>query len=123
MEFLKDDGFRKYLDVEIVEIKDGFASVRGKVRDEFLNFHKTAHGSYIISLADIAFAIAANSDGIKRFALSIKIDFIKPAYKGDELVAEARVIHKGKRISFYELSVKKNGDKIARGCAIAYRID
>ncbi|AGK60843.1 hypothetical protein Asulf_00834 [Archaeoglobus sulfaticallidus PM70-1] len=117
---LSKDKFREFLGVEILEISEGYAKVRGVVKEGYLNFHGTAHGSYLMSLADFAFAIAANSDNIRRAAISIKIDFYKPAYEGDELTAEARVVHGGKRIVFCELKVMRGNDIVAKGEAIAY---
>ena len=119
---LTEDKFRKFLGVEILEISKGYAKVKGIVREDYLNFHGTAHGSYIIALADFAFAIAANSDNMRRAAISIRMDFYKPAYEGDELVAEARVSH-GKRVVFCDLVVKRGGETIAKGNAIAYAFE
>lgn len=119
LEGLGKDGFREFLGAEIVEVSEGYAKVKGAVRREYLNFHGTAHGSYIMALADFAFALAANSDNIKRVAVSIKMDFYKPAYEGEELVAEAKVIH-GRKLVFCELKVMRGDDTIAKGEAIAY---
>lgn len=73
-EELSKDRFREFLGAEILEISERYAKVRGTVRKEYLNFHETAHGSYIMALADFAFALAANSDNIRRAAVSIRID-------------------------------------------------
>ena len=86
-EELRKDRFREFLGVEIVEISEGYAKVRGSARKEYLNFHGTAHGSYIMALADFAFALAANSDNVRRAAVSIRMDFYKPVYEGGELTA------------------------------------
>ncbi len=117
---LEDDRFRMFLGAEIVKVKRGYAKVKGIVRREYLNFHGIAHGSYIFSLADFAFAIAANSDGVKRVSISIRIDYYKPAHEGDELVAEAKVVHSTKRFAFCELKVLRGDELIARGDAIAF---
>lgn len=113
-EELSKDRFREFLGAEILEISERYAKVRGTVRKEYLNFHETAHGSYIMALADFAFALAANSDNIRRAAVSIRIDFYKPAYEGDELVAEAKIVH-GRKIVFCEDDVIAKGEEIAYG--------
>jgi len=118
-EELRKDRFREFLRAEILEISEGYARVKGIVRKEYLNFHGTAHGSYIMALADFAFALAANSDNIRRAAVSIRIDFYKPAYEGDELIAEAKIIH-GRKLVFCELKVMRGDNIIAKGEAIAY---
>ena len=121
-EGLRKDRFREFLGAEIVEVSEGYARVKGTVSKEYLNFHGTAHGSYIMALADFAFALAANSDNIRRAAVSIRMDFYKPAYEGDELIAEAKIIH-GRKIVFCELKVMRGDDIIAKGEAIAYGKD
>ena len=121
LEELSKDKFREFLGVEILEVCEGYAKVKGLVRREYLNFHGTAHGSYIMALADFAFALAANSDNVRRAAISIKMDFYKPACEGEELVAEAKIIH-GRKLVFCELKVMRGGDVIAKGEAIAYSL-
>ncbi len=116
------DNFRKFLKAEIIEVSDGYAKVKGVVKEEFLNFHGTAHGSYITALADFAFALAANSDNVERAAISIRMDFYRAAYKGDTLIAEAKIAH-GRKIVFCEIKVTRGREIIARGDAIAYAID
>lgn len=118
MEHLLSDQFRKLLGCEVEEIRDGYARVKGVVRDEFLNIHGVAHGGFIMALADFAFAISANTDA-KRVAVNISMNFYSPANKGDTLIAEAEKV-RGKRLGFYRLKVIKNGELIAEGSAIAY---
>lgn len=118
MERLLLDPFRKLLGCEVEEIRDGYARVRGVVRDEFLNIHGVAHGGFIMALADFAFAISANTDA-KRVAVKISMNFYSPANKGDLLIAEAEKV-KGKRLGFYRLKVFKDKELIAEGSAIAY---
>ena len=119
MEIL-NDRFRIFLDAKVLEFKPGFARVEGIVREEFTNFHGFCHGGYLISLADFALGLAANSDGVKRFAVSISMDFLTPAFVGDVLVAEAKVVKAGKRISFYEMVILRGNDVIAKERAIVY---
>ncbi len=115
-----DDRFRRFLGVEVVEFRPGFARVQGVVREEFTNVHGFCHGGYLISLADFALGIAANSGGVKRFAISLGMDFLSPAFVGDRLIAEAEAVREGRRISFYEMRIKRGEDLIAVGKAIVY---
>ncbi len=119
-EVLSNDRFRKFLNAEILEIGDGYARVEGVVREDYTNFHGTAHGSFITALADFALAIAGNSDNIRRMAITIKLDFLKPAYVRDKLVAEASRVGGGKKVAFFDLRVWRGDDLIAKGDAIVY---
>ncbi|MCS7144147.1 MAG: hotdog fold thioesterase [Archaeoglobaceae archaeon] len=118
MEFLLSDPFRKFLGCEVEEVREGYARVKGVVRDDFLNIYSVAHGGFIMALADFAFAISANTD-TKRVAVKISMNFYSPAEKGDLLTAEAEKV-KGKRLGFYRLRVFKGEEIIAEGSAIAY---
>ncbi len=118
--YILNDRFRKFLGVNVLEFKPGFAKVEGIVREEFTNFHGSAHGGFLISLADFALGLAANADGVKRFAISIDMDFIAPAFVGDKLVAEAKLVGGGKRISFYEIKILRGDEIIANGRAVVY---
>lgn len=120
LQFLKGDNFRQHLGVEIVELKEGYASVEGTVKEEYTNFHKTVHGSFLMAMADFALGMAANSDNVKRFAVTIKMDFYKPAYAGDKLMAESEKVHGGWRVGFYKNRVFKDGEVIAEGDAVSY---
>ncbi len=119
---LEADKFREFLGIEVLEVREGYARVKGVVGENNLNFHRTAHGSYIMALADAAFALAANSDGRERVALSIKVDFYKPAFEGEELIGEAEATKKG-RIMFCDLRITRNGELIAKGDAIAVAVE
>lgn len=119
-EALSNDRFRKFLNAEILEIGDGYARVRGVVKEDYTNVHGTAHGAFIVALADFALAIAGNSDNIRRMAITIKLDFLKPAYVGDRLVAEASRAGGGRKVVFFDLRVWRGKDLIAKGDAIVY---
>ncbi len=107
--------------IEVLEVREGFAKVRGKVRREFLNVHGTAHGAFIFALADTAFGLAVNYD-TSRLAINVNMNFIKPAFEGDELTAEAKIEGGGKRVKFCILKVFKGEELVAEGTAIAYAI-
>jgi len=115
-----EDPFREFLGVKVLECKPGFAKVEGVVREEFTNFLGFAHGGYLVSLADFALGVAANADGVKRFAISIGLDFVSPAEIGDRLIAEAELVGGGRRVSFYEMRILKEERIVAKGRAIVY---
>ncbi|RLI86395.1 MAG: thioesterase [Archaeoglobales archaeon] len=107
------------LGVEVLEVKEGYARVKGRVDERFLNVHGTAHGSFIFALADFAFELAVNYDS-PRIALNVNINFIKPAFAGDELIAEARIEGGGRRVKFCLLKVYRGDELIAEATAVSY---
>jgi len=114
---MEQDPFRRLLGAEIVEVRNGYAKLKATVKEEFLNFHGIAHGGFIMSLLDCAFAISANTDAM-RFAINMNVNFISPANLGDTIYVECEKI-KGRRTAFYRLRAFKNEEIIAEGTAIA----
>ena len=59
------------------------------VGEAMVNGHDIAHGGFIFTLADSAFALACNSRGRLTVAAGADITFVAAARLGDVLVAEA----------------------------------
>ena len=118
--FLEGDIFPGSMGVELVELKEGEATVAMEVRRDMTNFHGTVHGGAVFTLADTAFALACNSHGIPAVALSVTIDYFAPAQPGARLTATAVEIQKTKRTGNYHITVASgDGRRIAfvRGVA------
>jgi acyl-CoA thioesterase len=59
------------------------------VAASMVNGHDIAHGGFIFTLCDSAFAVACNARGSLTVAAGCDIDFIAPARRGDVLIARA----------------------------------
>ena len=64
------------------------------------------------TLADTAFAYACNSQGLAAVASAASIDFLRPAFAGDRLVATARVKQQGKLTGVYDIEIVNQQQKI-----------
>ena len=118
--FETGDLFPRSLGIELVELKPGRAVVAMTVTESMANFHGTAHGGALFTLADTAFALSCNSHGTPAVALSVTMDYMAPARPGDRLVAVAEEAQRTKRTGSYHITVTANGEtKIAffRGLA------
>ncbi len=78
------------LGIDIIAMDEGYAQMTMTVAPNMLNGHQTCHGGQLFSLADTAFAYACNSQGLAAVASAASIDFLRPAFAGDRLVATAR---------------------------------
>ena len=67
----------------------GPAVLEMPVRDDMVNGHGIAHGGFVFTLADSAFAFACNSRNQLTVAQACDIVFVAPAQRGDMLTAEA----------------------------------
>ena len=119
---IEQDLFARSLGIELLELDPGFAKCALTVRDEMKNFHGTAHGGVIFSLADAAFAAACNSYGQTTVALAMTVNFLDAVEPGTRLIAEANEESRGERIALYHLQVRdERGKMIASLHATAYR--
>lgn len=105
--------FEKYLNIEIIEAKNGYAKVAMPYRKDFTNPHGSIHGGAIVSLADTAMAIAVFSKYPQSSFYTVKLEakFKSPATRG-KIFAESTVIDKRKRFVFGKVRIKDSKDKL-----------
>lgn len=108
-----EDDASKGLGMEIVEIGPGFATLAMIVRPDMVNGQRIAHGGFIFTLADSAFAFACNSRNDRVVAAQGQITFIKPGKLGDRLVAQAREVIRGGRSGIYDVRVTARDTVVA----------
>jgi acyl-CoA thioesterase len=100
--------------VEIEEVREGYARIAMVVRADMLNGKAIAHGGMIFALADTAFAYACNSRNVNTVAQSATVVFVAPGREGDRLVAEAQEESQTGRSGVYAVKVRnQNGEIIA----------
>lgn len=118
---MAEDSFSKWLGVEVLEVKDGFAKIKMTVRGEMLNGHGVTHGGISFSLADSAFAFASNSHGQKAVSIETSINHIKPIFEGDELVATAQKESTSKSLGQYIVRVTRNNELVGLFKGLVFR--
>ena len=101
------------LGMEILAIGPGTATIAMTITETMVNGHATAHGGFIFTLADSAFAFACNSHGQTTVAAQCAITYIRPAHAGSRLLAEAREISRTGRSGITDVRVSCNGETIA----------
>jgi acyl-CoA thioesterase len=120
-EFFKNDRFASHSGVELIQVNPGQATARMTIQQSHLNGWNTAHGGAIFTLADFAFAAAANSHGTLAVAVNVSITFMKAARSGT-LTAEAREISANPKLASYTVEVRdEQQDLVAVFQGLAYR--
>jgi len=117
-----DDKASRTLGIEIEIPEPGSAVARMTVRDDMTNGFEICHGGLIFTLADTAFAFACNAYDDVTIAASGTVEFLRPAFVGDELRAIALEEHRGKRSGVYAVEVVNQRDEFValfRGRAVA----
>lgn len=115
------DRFARHVGIELVEAADGCAKAEMTVVDHHLNGVGLVNGAAIFSLADYAFAAAANSSDIDAVTVTMNVTFLHAAQQG-RLTAEAREIALSRRLGTYQINVwDEAGTQIAALQGTAYR--
>ena len=104
--FCRDNG------IYITEIREGYAEAVMDVDESKYNTNNVVQGGAIFTLADFAFAGAANSfEGTKCSSMNAVINFLRPG-KGSRLSARAQVVNRGKRTCLVETEVFDDAGKL-----------
>jgi acyl-CoA thioesterase len=109
----QDDDASRGLGMEILEVRAGYARLAMTIKPEMVNGQRIAHGGFIFTLADSAFAFACNSRNERVVAAQGSITFVKPGKLGDRLIATAREISLAGRSGIYDVSVSVDDTPIA----------
>ncbi|MET8642977.1 MULTISPECIES: hydroxyphenylacetyl-CoA thioesterase PaaI [unclassified Streptomyces] len=107
------DSASRGLGIELLEVGSGSAVVRMTVTPLMVNGHGIAHGGYVFTLADTAFACACNSHGPVTVASGADISFTAPAEEGDVLTAIAHERTRYGRSGIYDVTVLRGETVIA----------
>lgn len=102
------DCFSNFLGLEV--LAGDRVKVCGVVRPEYTNVAGTAHGGFLYTLADAAFALAVNSEGREGPAIATHMEYFRPAREGEALTADTTEVSVGKRLATYRIDVRRDTD-------------
>src|ERR1700744_6326025 len=79
----KEDDASKGLGMKLVEVSAGQATLSMTIAPHMVNGQRIAHGGFIFTLADSAFAFACNTYNERAVAAQGNITFVRSARLGD----------------------------------------
>jgi uncharacterized protein (TIGR00369 family) len=103
------------LGVEFLESGEGHSSVALQLTTRHLNSWNVAHGGIIMTLLDVAMAVAGSSldpgagGGV---TVEMKVSFLQPGAAGSRLVAHGHAFHRSKTMAFCEGEVVDNDGRL-----------
>jgi acyl-CoA thioesterase len=106
-----EDRASQSLGMRLVDVGPGTATLAMTVREDMVNGHGIAHGGFVFSLADSAFAFACNSHDERAVAYGCLITYLAPSRLGDEMVAVAVERSRSGRTGTYDVTVS-TGDQV-----------
>lgn len=104
-------GFARLLDLKVTAIEGGRVRVAMPTAGKE-NAHGTTHGGAIFAVADHAFGIAANLEGLDQIAISAYIQYFSVPAEGT-LEAVAYRVSETERTSLYAVEVYSGERRIA----------
>ncbi|MCJ7599472.1 MAG: hydroxyphenylacetyl-CoA thioesterase PaaI [Methyloceanibacter sp.] len=116
-----EDPFMKLLGLKAESEGPGQARVWGTVLPEHLNLHGTAHGGFLYTLADTAFALAANSHDVPAVALATHMEYLQAGKAGDQLEATATEVHLGRSTGLYRIEIRCGENLLATFTGTVFR--
>jgi len=117
---VQDEPFAKLLNIQLKDVKEGYALCEMEYTEQMDNIYGMAHGGAIFSLIDEAFEISSNSHGTIAVALNINVTYMRPPKKNTLLTAESREINRTRRTASYQITVKDENNLIASCQALVY---
>ena len=107
--------FIKELGVEFISAGDGRSVVALNLEPWHLNSWSVAHGGVIMSLLDVAMAVAGRSlsagagGGV---TVEMKTSFLQPARAGSRLIVSGLAYHRSTTMAFCEGEVRDGEDRL-----------
>ena len=95
----------------IDEVEDHYAKYSLKISENHRNAMGAVMGGVYFTLADFAFAVAANWQQTGTVSLNSDIAYLGSA-RGDRLTAEAFCVKNGRTTSYYRIEVKDAEDRL-----------
>lgn len=98
--------FIKEMEMELVELKEGYARGKIVIKEKHLNPMGTVHGGLLFGLADTVAGVAAMTSGYSVVTLSSSINYLNAAANTEYIEAFANVVKDGRTTSVYDCMIK-----------------
>jgi len=110
----------EFLGVEVVEIVKDHAVLSLSIKPELIQGGGIAAGGILATLLDEAMAhavLAGGRPGERTATVDMNVSYYRQVRIKADLICDARVIKRGRRVAFVEAVVRDNGHEAARATA------
>lgn len=120
---LNQDEFSKWMDIQLIEVKENYCLIEMPIKKEMINGLKTVHGGITFSFADSALAFSSNNSGDAAVALNCIINFTKAGKEGDIFRAESVLVNSTRKTAIYDIKItNQNEELVAKFVGTVYKI-
>ncbi len=113
-----NDRFCRHCGIQLTHVAPGEAEAELQITTSVLNGRDVVQGGAIMTLADFAFAGAANAMGHSTVSTGLNINFIRPG-SGKKLIAKAKKIHHGRSTCLYQVDVLNDEGKLVSSVSVS----
>ena len=114
--------FAALLGFSVKSVDTGAAVIEIEMREHHANPSGTLHGGVFCAIADTAMGVAFSTmlaDGESLTTLELKINYLKPLWKG-KVLASARVVKKGRTTGLVECDVLDENEQLLARASSTY---
>lgn len=104
-EILKQNPFASLLEIELLEVSEGFVRAKIPFREKIQNIYGDFHGGALYTAADTLCGIAASTYGYYVTTVNGSIQYLKAGRNTEYVMCEGKVIKPGKNISVVEFQI------------------
>jgi 1,4-dihydroxy-2-naphthoyl-CoA hydrolase len=116
LDMYERSSYANYLQIQILDLKEGEIAVSMVVRHELTNLSRILHGGAVGSLLDMAMNLACYSTGRRVTVLGFNTNFLSGAREGKIVRTIATVLHSGRSTMVVEGRVlDETGKLLAKG--------
>lgn len=120
---MEQDRFSAWLGLTLDYINSNGCKMHFFINKEMLNGFGTTHGGVLFAASDSVFAFTCNALGLINVALDANINFLKPAYEGNRLTVESRVVHRGRKTGVFEIeTTNEKGELVCVFRGTSYKV-
>jgi acyl-CoA thioesterase len=102
---MEKDYCSQWMQLEPLQIEEGYCKLQMRVRREMLNGYGLLHGGIAFAFADSAFAFASNSYGRVAVSINGSMHYARSAREGETLIAEAKMLHQTFKTADFDVNV------------------
>jgi len=120
LQLAEQSPYYRHLGITIVEATEGYAKLRLEFQGCLTHPFGYLHGGAIASLADSAginAVLTILTDKQKALTLEMKINYLLPV-KDTAIVAEARIVHRGKKFALADVDVKNSDGRLVAKASV-----